>query len=165
VIDSTPETRDPAGSAWRLLDVVRALPPAFSSRAEAAAGIEARGYGPEVARWMASNLEHRSGVYRWRLDFDAMEALLRDFFGTDLWGVVEDPPEETEIHFVKGNASSVLSEEGCARIEAAGRARGRVFLHRVEGGHWLNVDNPGGILELLCRHLPAAASPGRDRHE
>lgn len=154
VIDSTPEAREPSGSAWRLLEVVRSLPASFASRAEAAAGIAAAGYRHAVAVWFASNLEHRDGRYRWRVDFDAMEALLRSFFRTDLWALVEEPPEDTVLHFVKANASRVLSEEGCARIEAASRAHGRAFLHRVEGGHWVNTENPAAILELLSRHLP-----------
>jgi pimeloyl-ACP methyl ester carboxylesterase len=154
IIDSTPETRDPQGSAWRMLEVVRRLPATFASRTEAATAIAAHGYSQGVAAWMASNLVHEGGRYRWRLDFAAMEALLRDFFSTDLWRVVEDPPADTVLHFVKANDSHVLSEEGCARIEAAGARHGRAFLHRVAGGHWVHVDNPGAVLALLTTYLP-----------
>jgi pimeloyl-ACP methyl ester carboxylesterase len=154
IIDSTPEARAPRGSAWRLLDVVRALPPAFASRQAAADALAGSGCSPAVAAWMASNLRFSHGRYVWRLDFDVMEALLRDFFRVDLWDVVEDPPPGTVLHFVKANDSTVLSEEGCARIEEARRRHGRVFLHRVAGGHWLHVDNPEAILRLLATHLP-----------
>lgn len=157
VIDSTPEARAPQGSAWRLLETVRALPPAFPSREAAAAGIVAAGYAPPVAAWLVSSLRFDRGRYVWRLDFDAMEELLRDFFRTDLWDVVEAPPAGTTLHFVKASGSTVLSEDGCARIEEARRRHGQVFLHRVDGGHWLHVDNPGAILRLLAAHLP-----GRD---
>jgi hypothetical protein len=47
----------------------------------------------------------------------------------------------------------VLSEGATARIEAAGRENGRVFLHRMEGGHWLNADNPDAMVELLSAEL------------
>ena len=50
--------------------------------------------------------------------------------------------------------SSRLSEEACARIEAAGRATGRVHLHRVEGGHWVHTDNPQALTALLAEALP-----------
>jgi pimeloyl-ACP methyl ester carboxylesterase len=154
IIDSTPEAREPRGSAWRLLDVVRSLPAAFPSRAVAAEGIAGKGYSSAVAAWMVSNLRFDHGRYVWRLDFDAMEALLRDFFRTDLWDVVEAPPPGTSLHFVKANDSAVLSEEGCTRMEEAGRRHGQVHLHRVDGGHWLHVDNPDAILRLLATHLP-----------
>jgi hypothetical protein len=55
------------------------------------------------------------------------------------------------IHFIKAEKSSVLSEEACARIERAGRETGRVFLHRLEGGHWVNADNPEGVLRLILQ--------------
>jgi esterase len=153
VIDSTPAARDPDGSAWRLLEVVRTLPPSFRSRGEAVQGIEAAGYAHAIARWMASNLEYRDGRYVWRLDFDAVEALLRDFFAQEYWGVVESPPEATVLHFVKATRSNVLTEEACERIGAAGERHGRAVVHRLKGGHWLNVDNAEGILALLERHL------------
>lgn len=158
VIDSTPEARDPSGSAWRLLDVVRGLPPDFASRKEAAAGIEAAGYGRAVAAWMSSNLHHHDGRYSWRLDLDGAEAMLRDFFATDLWPIVDDPPGDMVLHFVKATASSVLSEEACRRIEEAGRRHGRAHLHRVPGGHWLHTDNPRALEELLVSTLPSAST-------
>jgi pimeloyl-ACP methyl ester carboxylesterase len=157
VIDSTPEVRAPAGSAWNMLEHVRALPSTFATRGEAVAGLEAHGWKTGVATWMATNLRFEDGQYRWTLDFEAMEALLRSFFETDLWPVVEEPPGQVEIHFVKAEESHTLSEEACARIQRA-HANGRVHLHRVAGGHWLNTDNPQAIIALLGEHLPADAA-------
>ena len=154
VVDSTPEARAPDGSAWAMLKTVRALPASFPSRADAAAALEAQGVASDVAAWMTTNLRHDGGALRWTLDFEAVESLLQDFFRTDLWTVVESPPGGVILHFVKAERSSTLSEEGCARIEAAGRATGRVYLHRVAGGHWLNSDNPQALVDLLAAHLP-----------
>lgn len=154
IIDSTPEVKAPAGTAWRMLDQIRSLPAAFPGRKDAVAALRAGGLSTGVARWMASNLVFDEGRYVWRLDFDAMEALLRDFFARDLWQVVESPPEGLDLHFVRATASHVLSDEAQDRIRAAGRRHGRAHLHDVEGGHWLHVDNPHAILELLSTHLP-----------
>lgn len=65
----------------------------------------------------------------------------------------ESPPHGTAIHFVKALGSSVLGEEDVARIRAAGRRTGRVFLHEVQGGHWVNTENPDAIHDLLVRSL------------
>jgi esterase len=156
VIDSTPDARPPSGSAWDMLQHVRALPATFATRAEAIAALEQRGWPTGVATWMATNLRYSDGRFRWILDFDAMESLLRSFFGTDLWPVVESPSAGAgvEIHFVKGEQSHTLTEEACARIERAHAANGRVHLHRLAGGHWLNADNPQAIVDLLVAHLP-----------
>ena len=75
-----------------MLAAGRALPPTFASRAEAIAGLEAQGVAGPVAAWMATNLRHDGAAFRWALDFDAVESLLRDFFATDLWPIVESPP-------------------------------------------------------------------------
>jgi hypothetical protein len=82
-----------------------------------------------------------------------MTSLLESFFHTDLWDVVEQPPAGVHVHFVKAQGSSTLNEAACARIERAGAATGQVSLHRLAGGHWLNADNPQGIVDLLAAHL------------
>ncbi|HYJ78380.1 MAG TPA: alpha/beta hydrolase, partial [Longimicrobiaceae bacterium] len=138
VIDSTPSAQpEPSGVAWQMIEVVRGLPAHFSSRAEAVEGMVRAGYERGVAEWMAINLEPAEGRYRWRLDLAAMEEMLRDFFRTDLWRVVESPPPGVELHFVKATRSATMDAAAVARVRAAA-ASGRVFLHLVEGGHWLN---------------------------
>lgn len=155
VMDSTPAVKIPSGAAWRMIEILRQMPQQFDSRAEAVAGLERHGYATGLAQWMAMNLEPAGdGGYRWALELDAMEAMLRDFFRTELWNVVERPPVGQELHFVKASESDTMDEETAARIEAAGQRSGRVFLHRLPGGHWINTDNPDGVLELLRSTLP-----------
>ncbi len=154
IVDSTPEAGEPAGSAVRMLDVVRELPEEFDSREEAADGIVHGGFPRPVARWMTTNLERTDGGFRWALDWTAMEELLDDFFAADLWHVVAEPPRGWEIHFVKAENSSVLPDEARERIRRAGRRNGRVRLHRLSGGHWLNAENPDAVVDLLAAELP-----------
>ena len=56
---------------------------------------------------------------------------------------------------IRATESSILDEEACHRLEAAGLGTGRVHLHHVEGGHWLNADNPEAVVELLATELPS----------
>lgn len=158
--DSTPDARPPGGAAAEMLEIVRRNPGPFESREAALRALMAEGVEPGVAQWMATNLEPADGAYRWRLDLEALESLLQDFFRTDLWDVVENPPPGLEIHFLKAERSDVLTEAACQRIEAAGRRTGRVFLHRVDGGHWLNADNPDAVVSLLTRGLPRSTPQG-----
>jgi hypothetical protein len=92
--------------------------------------------------------------YVWSLDLDALEVLLRDFFATDLWRIIEAPPGRLVVHVVKAEESSTLDEAACARVATAARATGRVHLHRIAGGHWVNSENPGAIVDLLAHALP-----------
>ncbi len=154
VIDSTPDVKAPGGSAWEMLRVVRGLPDRFASRAEAVDAVVAGGYSPGVAQWMATNLERTDDGFRWTLDFDVMERLLRDFFVSDLWDVLEHPAPGHDIHVLKATASSVISTEAVARLEALERAAGHVHLHHLEGGHWIHAESPDAVAGLLVTHLP-----------
>lgn len=154
LMDSTLTVREPEGSAWAMLELVRGLPQEFASRQEAVAALVGAGLSEGLAQWMAINLEPAEGRYRWRIDFDVMEEMLLDFFRTDLWEVVMHPPAEAEIHIVKASESNSLDDASVARVEMAGTATGRVFLHELEGGHWINTDNPEGVIDLLRSRLP-----------
>jgi pimeloyl-ACP methyl ester carboxylesterase len=154
VIDATPGTGEPAGSAWDMLSHVRSLPPTFAARADAIAGLEKLGWPTGTASWMATNLRYIDGAFRWTLDFEAMETLLRSYFTTDMWHVIESPPPNLDVHIVKATQSSTVNEAACERIARAAEATGRVHLHRVEGSHWLHTDNPKALVALLSEWLP-----------
>jgi esterase len=153
VIDSTPEAREPAGSAWRMLQVLRSLPAHFDSREDLMAALESEGFARPIAQWMATNLEAANGDFAWRFDLDSLEALLVDFFATDLMNVVEAPQRDLDVRIVRATRASVLDGRALERIEAAAAA-GRLHLEHVEGGHWLNADNPDALVTLLVHHLP-----------
>jgi pimeloyl-ACP methyl ester carboxylesterase len=151
-IDSTPEVKPPSGSAWEMLRVVRGLPARFASRDEAVEAIVAGGFPVAVGRWMATNLVREGEMFTWRLDFDAMERLLMDFFATDLWAAIERPGPAQTIHILKASRSSAISPAAAARIAAA--AADRVHLHEREGGHWIHAESPDVVTALLAAHLP-----------
>lgn len=153
VMDSTPAARSVDGGPRALIRVMRDLPAVFGARGEAVQAMVERGVARPIARWLATNLVHEGDEFRWRIDFDDMEALLDDFAHTDLWDMVEAPRSGLAIHFVRATASPVLDAQAVARIRAVGEATGRVFLHEVQAGHWLNGDNPDAVVALLERRL------------
>ena len=153
VFDSTPDVGDPGGGVRETLGLLREVSGPFASRQEAIAALTRRGLEERTAVWLATNLEQRSDGVAWRPDLDALDELLRSFFTTDLWPVVDDPPQASEIHFVKADRSGLLTESASERILRAGETTGRVFLHVLSGGHWLNADNPDGLVELMTESL------------
>jgi pimeloyl-ACP methyl ester carboxylesterase len=152
VIDSTPEVKAPSGSAWEMLQIVRALPARFATRDEAVSAIVAKGFTVGVGQWMATNLARDGDAFVWRLDFDRMERLLHDFFRADLWPIVEDRERPTVLHFLKATRSSAMSDEAAARLRALDHPR--VHLHEREGGHWIHAEAPDVVTALLAEHLP-----------
>lgn len=151
IIDSTPAASRPGGSAAEMLEVVKKIPAHFASRDEAIAALMANGIAKPTAQWMATNLIEEQGSYRWRFRLASMESLLEDFFRTDLWAVLENPPADLTIHLVRASESSLLSDATLTRAEAAQGER--MKLHVVDGGHWLNADNPDALVALLTDNL------------
>jgi pimeloyl-ACP methyl ester carboxylesterase len=152
VVDSTPDAGTPGGGPWRILQVLRESPGPFPDRGAGVTAIMDRGFSLPVAQWMSMNLAHRDGAFHWRLDPDQMEALLRDFFRTDAWGTVEGA-QGPQVHMIRATESALMDEETSHRVEAAGLTTGRAHLHLVEGGHWLNADNPEAVVRLLADEL------------
>jgi pimeloyl-ACP methyl ester carboxylesterase len=151
VIDSTPETRDPAGSAWDMLQAIRALPPCSASRDELIAALTSRGWAAGVAQWMATNLVREGDAFVWRIDLHVMERLLRSFFATDLWPLVEHAAPDHVVHFVKASQSSAMSDDAVRRAESL--PRDRVVVHHLDGGHWIHAESPQAIVDLLVKEL------------
>lgn len=155
VVDSPPGTREPGGAAVEMLRVVREHSGPFADRDVAVRALAGEGIARPVARWMTTNLERRDdGAYRWRLDWDVMERLLESFFETDAWPLVESPPPGWEVRLMRATRSTALTEEDAGRVEEARRGGASVRLHEVEGGHWLNADNPDAVVEMLASELP-----------
>lgn len=153
VVDADPSPRVRDGQAARVLEALREHPGPFEDRAAAVDTLGDAGFDVLVARWLATNLEERDDGLRWGLNLDGIQALLEDFARRDLWSVVERPPGGVEVHVVKAEDSEVLDDDACRRVEAAGREHGRTHLYRLEGGHWLNVANPEGLVDLLSGRL------------
>lgn len=154
ILDSTPESGRTAAGADRLLALLGRLPDHFADRRDAVASIQAAGFDPVIAEWAATNLERAVDGYRWRFDLAAMDLLLADFYREDLWSVVEDPPPRVELAFVRATSTTIMTDEVAARIgrlEADGEP---VRLLELNGGHWLNMSNPEGLLSLLVAGLP-----------
>lgn len=153
VADTTLDVHEPEGTAWGVLEIVRGLPDRFASRDEVVDALVAKGYEKGVGQWLAMNLERDGDQLRWKLDWDGIEAMLRDFFETDVWDVIENPPGDLHIHVIRALKSSSIGPDTAARLEEIGKRTGRVHLHEVNAGHWLNVDNPEAVLDLLVAEL------------
>lgn len=152
-VDVSPSSREPGGDAARMLEVLREEAGPFADRERAVEALRARGFPRSVGRWMATNLQPGEGGLRWGLDLDGLEALLEDFFRTDLWDVVEAGPERPELHLVKAEGSEAFPEEDVRRAEQAAADRDCLHVHRLDGDHWLNVSNPDGLLETMQERM------------
>jgi pimeloyl-ACP methyl ester carboxylesterase len=158
VLDSSPGLRRARGEydvTARVIAALRALPPAFASRAEFIDALQQRGVSQAIARWLAKNLARDGDALRFALDLDAIEALIADYDRTDLWPVTEAALQDVALRFVLAGKESAVPPEDRARLEQLAR-RGAIALHVLpSAGHWLHVDDPEGLLALMTRDLRA----------
>ncbi len=145
VLDATPSARPaafdaPDNTVRQVLELMERLPARFAKRDDFVAAVIAAGQTETLARWLAMNLVPDGDAMRLRLDLPMIRALLADYFTRDLWDAVPG------TRFVLGARSTTVPPEDRARLEAAGA---RVDV--VDGGHWLHLDAPAALVELLAR--------------
>lgn len=165
IVDSNPGPRPTGRGSESTSDIVeqlRSLRGPFPDRATFIDAITAKGHARGIAEWLAMNLEPRDGGLYFRVDVERIHALLVDHFATDLWHLVEDPPGRVRLSMVVGGASSVFDAADRARLrEAASLSAGRVREITIDGaGHWVHVDAPAALMEVVLDAVDGAVAPG-----
>jgi pimeloyl-ACP methyl ester carboxylesterase len=154
-LDSDPGTQrpDPSHEVLRVLRALRTETGPFESRAAAIAAITGHGLSSGLSNWLATNLDRRSDGYVWRLDVDAIEELMTDYFNEDLWPYLEASRGVPHHHLVVAERSDRWTgtmRERAARLPAEAAVSVQEL---ADSGHWVHVDNPDGLLRIFAAHL------------
>jgi pimeloyl-ACP methyl ester carboxylesterase len=158
VLDSTPSARAgewdaPGNSVREVWESMRALERTWTRREDFVAAMQERGHAPSLAHWVAMNLgPDGSGGYALRLDLEAVRAMLLDYYEVDLWPAVTGEALAGEVWMVIAERSSTVSADDRARLASLEGAR--LHTRTLDAGHWLHIDAPGAIVELLADELP-----------
>jgi pimeloyl-ACP methyl ester carboxylesterase len=155
VLDASPGTRrDRASSTEAVLRALRAVPQPLESRERFLEIITSQGHSRAIADWLAMNLRRADDGLRLRLDLDAIEALLDAYFAADLWPVLENAEAARAFHVVVAGKSDALDAEDRARLESLAARKPRVQPILVaEAGHWIHVDAPEALFEMVSQAL------------
>ncbi|MCB9560579.1 MAG: alpha/beta hydrolase [Kofleriaceae bacterium] len=166
VLDATPSARPATFDAddntvRQVLEVMERLPPRFAHRDDFVAAIVAAGHPPTLGHWLAMNLvaapAAEGGGLRLRLDLVQVRTLLGDYFRRDLWAAVEDPAMPGDLHVVLGGASRTVPDDDRARLTGAAAVAARTIVDVIPGaGHWLHIDAPAAVVDLIAGALPPA---------
>lgn len=164
-LDSSPASQPAAAREHGVVSVlaqVRALGAPLPERQQAIDALIARGLSPAVASWLGTSLRRSPDGYRWSYDFACLEALLADYFATDVWDWVTAKRERPTLHLVVAERSDAWTPGDRARVARLSPTPGLVPHHLPSSGHWVHVDNPRGLLALLTPNLRGLAprSPG-----
>ena len=146
VLDAMPGPRpDRRGSEAiaKVIAALRAVGTRFESRDAYVSALAAHGLATPIGRWLAMSLRRIDGGFEKAVDVDAIDTMLDDYFRRDLWPVLEALPMRR--HLVIAERSPVFAPED---RERADRLEG-VCVHRVDSGHWLHVEAPDALLDIL----------------
>ena len=159
VLDASPSATTPEARVLRTSQVVRLLragPQPLATREQFFAICADHGLDRGMAEWLAMNLRRADDGFRLRLDLDAVDALLADYFARDLWHVLEDPRYAVHAHVVVGGRSDALTPDERARLAARAAVDPRLEVATLEGaGHWVHVDAPDALLDVVVAGLRA----------
>jgi len=157
MLDASPSARpeaerDPGNSVAAVLELMERLPRTWSRRDDFVAAVVAAGHAPSLGQWLAMNVvPDASGTLVLRLDLAAIRAMLADYYARDLWAVAFDPTLPGTVEIVIAERSPTVSADDRARLAAAPP---HVHVHRIAAGHWLHIDAPSAVVELLVSSLP-----------
>jgi esterase len=156
VLDSNPGSQEPssANEVIRVIQAVRATTTPAPERANVVAELTAQGLSAGTANWLATNLRLAAAGYEWRFNLDAIYELMMDYFRVDLWPVLESGAGGADYRVVVAERSDRWLPENRARLHALVEGSHTAQLHVVpNAGHWLHVDNPAFLLELMAKEL------------
>jgi pimeloyl-ACP methyl ester carboxylesterase len=156
IFDASPSSRpdraaDPTETVARLLAFVERAPRTWERRDDFVAAVVADGHARPLAQWFAMNLVPAGGGYALRLDVDAIRELLADYYVRDLWSVLLDPALPGTVELVIAARSNVVDDDDRRRLATAPP---HVHVTTIDAGHWLHIDAPDAVVDLVARRLP-----------
>ena len=158
VLDSNPGTQEPtsANEVIRVIETVRHTTTPAADRAHVIGELTAQGISSGTANWLATNLVRIGPTdgFVWRFNLDAIYQLMLDYFKVDLWPVLESEAADSDFRVVVAERSDRWAPENRARLQLLVERAPHARLHVVpNAGHWLHVDNPAFLIELMSRDL------------
>ena len=158
VLDSRPEPMSAQevqdSDVRQVISTLKRLPAHFNKRSDLVDILTEQGFSGTLATWMTTNLRRQAGRgYVWRFHLDGVIAMITDYYRRDLRDVLTFPVPDLQVHVVRAEESdrwpaSVL--RWFDELPAGSPAQ----LHSLpDSGHWVHVDNPDGLLELMLDEL------------
>ncbi len=152
IVDASPGPRDLPRDADETLAVVsmlRGAPRRFEDRDAFVAYVRSHGFGERIGQWLAMGLRRaEDGSRHFGPDLDRVSRLLESYAALDLFPALDPPPCPTGI--LIGERSKAIPHADRARLEALATRHERLTTYLIaEVGHWVHVEAPERVIELL----------------
>ena len=155
MFDSSPGARpdraeDSSETVAQLIALMETLPRTWARRDDFVDAVVAAGHAKPLAQWLAMNVVPAGEGYALRLDLAAIREMIADYLAQDLWASAFDPALG-DLELVIATRSDVVNAADRARVATP---PSHVHVELVEAGHWLHIDAPAKIVELVTSRLP-----------
>jgi esterase len=150
VLDSNPSKEESiskdTSEAAQVISVLQKVELPIAKRQDLVETLLGFGVSNSTARWMTTNLKRTNKGYIWKFNLNAIVSMIEDYFQQDLWHVLEKT--DRKYHIVRAMRSDRWSTKNILRLQ--GLPNGH---HQIDAGHWIHVDNPDGLLQILKGNL------------
>jgi len=159
VLDSVPgevSTDNSDGEVERVLQTLASLPSSLPSRKWVVDHMVSLGFSKSLSDWIGSNLKKDNEHVTWGFDLQAAIDMFTSYRERSYWSLLENPPKGLEISIVQAEQSDRWYPDDVQRLKALSRRgskpdAGKVSFHVLpNSGHWVHVDNPKGLLEIMA---------------
>ncbi|KAE8692523.1 40S ribosomal protein S14-3-like [Hibiscus syriacus] len=167
VFDSVPgevKSENSDGEVEKVLQTLQSLPSTVPSRKWLVNHMLELGFSKSLSEWIGTNLKKSGGEETWAFNLDGAIQMFNSYREMSYWSLLEHPPKELEIAIVRAEKSDRWDADVITRLkrlasqEGDGSA-GKISVHVLpNSGHWVHVDNPKGLLEIVSPKLKSLAS-------
>ncbi|KAK0584625.1 hypothetical protein LWI29_016230 [Acer saccharum] len=159
VLDSVPGAVNPRksdGEVEKVLQTLQSLPSTVPSRKWLVNHMMELGFTKSLSEWIGSNLKKSGEHETWAFNLEGAVQMFNSYCETSYWPLLEHPPQGMEIAIVRAEKSDRWDPDVIQRLESQASeggdgAEGKVSVHILpNSGHWVHVDNPQGLLEIMA---------------
>lgn len=172
VMDSMPGTvgGDPH-NAKETLETLRKLPQPVPSRKWLGEYMQGKGFPKLVTDWVGTNLVEMPGSKPgigplvWAFNVEGCAEMYASYADNCMWKVLEAPPRDIHIDVVRAEKSLPWPQEIEDRLSMVGASGFNVGIHTLDkSGHWIQMDNPSGLCNMLAPTFSRSYTKINKRH-
>ncbi|CAJ1884927.1 unnamed protein product [Sphenostylis stenocarpa] len=162
VLDSVPGEVNPGNTndeVRNVLATLQSLPSQFPSRKWLVNHLMGLGYSKALSDWIGTNLKKVGDHETWIFDLENAKEMFDSYCEKSYWNLLEKPPKGMEIVIVRAEKSDRWDQDAIERIQKLANRGGSDSLGKVSfcvlpnAGHWVHVDNPKGLLEIVASKI------------
>ncbi|KAL4354720.1 hypothetical protein GQ457_06G010390 [Hibiscus cannabinus] len=167
VLDSVPgevTTDNSDGEVEKVLQTLQSLPSTIPSRKWLVNHMLELGFSKSLSEWIGTNLKKSGEEETWAFNLEGAVQMFQSYREMSYWPLLEHPPKGLEIAIVRAEQSDRWDADVISRLEKlASRegdgSAGKTSVHVLpRSGHWVHVDNPKGLLDIVTPKLKSLTS-------